>query len=98
MAELSNKKIIFLAIVGVVVLLLAIGLFSLNNKDTKVVTAGTVNVWINEGTTDDFQKLVAGFHAADPENRKIQIIPTRQSSTTVAGYTSLLLRAISNGQ
>lgn len=93
---MAQKKIIFLIIVGIVLVALGVGLTMLNSKEKKVVTSGKVTIWINEGTTENFQKLIDGFHAASPDNKNIQVTVEKKSTTTTSGYNTLLLTAIAD--
>ena len=94
---MSPKKIIFLVIVVLVFVALGIGFMYLANQKPKQVISGKITVWINEGLTDDFEKVIKAFHDADPANKNIQVEVEKKSSTTVSGYNSLLLRAIADG-
>lgn len=94
--SMANKKIIFLIITAIVVLALGIGLFMLNAKEEKKPVAGQLKIWINEWTTEDFQKLIDGFNNAAPENKKISVVVEKKSSTTTSGYNTLLLTAIAD--
>ena len=94
---MSPKKIIFLVVVMLVFVALGIGFMYLANQKPKQVISGKITVWINEGLTDDFEKVIKAFHDADPANKNIQVEVEKKSSTTVSGYNSLLLRAIADG-
>ena len=94
---MSPKKIIFLIIVIFVMVSLGFGLMYLANQQPEKKISGKVTVWVNEGTTDDFQKIITAFHEVDPANKNIQVEVEKKSSTTVSGYNSLVLRAIADG-
>lgn len=94
---MANKKIIFLIIVGIIVAILGVGLLFLSNSEKKPQnTSGSVKIWINDGTTEDFQKLIDGFYASSPAHRNIAISVEKKSTTTTSGYNTMLLTAIAN--
>lgn len=95
---MSQRKIIFLIIVGIVLTALVAGLLLLTNQKPKTTNSGSLSIWINEGTTEDFQKLIDGFYAYSPANKNIKITAHKEASTTVAGYNTRLLQTIANGE
>lgn len=93
---MGNKKIIFLVVVAIILVGLGAALMFLNGQEKKTSTTGALKIWINEGTTDDFQKLIDGFYKANPANKNISITVEKKSSTTTSGYNTLLLTAIAD--
>lgn len=87
---MSQKKIIFFIIVGIVLLALIAGVLYLSNQKQTQKASGNLVVWINEGTTEAFNKLITGFHEADPENKKISITVEKKTSNPDNYRTTLL--------
>lgn len=87
---MSQKKIIFFIIVGIVLLALIAGVLYLSNQKQTQKASGNLVVWINEGTTESFNKLITGFHEADPENKKISITVEKKTSNPDNYRTTLL--------
>lgn len=92
---MSQKKIIFFVIVGIISVLALIGIFLLTNQSSnkKTNSAAELAIWINEWTQEDFKKLEAGFHKYAPEYKNITITPTKQPNDADR-YRSYLLQTI----
>jgi CHASE3 domain sensor protein len=55
---MSQKKIIFLVIVGLVVLITIIGISYLTSEKKPVVSQESIKIWITEGTTEAYMPLI----------------------------------------
>lgn len=88
---MSQKKIIFFVIIGVVILATIIGLTYINSQQKQgKKTTNTIKIWITDGTTESYQKIVDGFKEYAPEFKKTEFIIEKQSSDADR-YRTLLL-------
>jgi len=94
---MSQKKIIFLVIVGILALSIIIGFAYISNKQqsTKPKTS-TMKIWITDGTSESYQKLVDGFKKYAPEYARTEILIEKQTSDPDR-YRTLLLSTATEG-
>lgn len=92
---MSQKKIIFLIIVGILSALLVFGLLFLGNKKPNTTQSADLTLWINEGTSEDFQKLITGFQSSAPEYKKINIT-VQKKPNDAEKYRTILLQTLAD--
>lgn len=92
---MSQKKIIFFVIIGIIILAIIGWIFALWNQKKTVVSSANLTIWINEWTTEEFNKLIDWFHAASKDNAKIQIQVEKKTSDTDK-YRTLLLQTLAD--
>lgn len=91
---MSQRKIIFLIIAAIAFLALAFWLYRLSQKSTqKTDVPASITIWINDGTSDAYAKLIEGFKKYAPEYKKMDITVEKQSSDSDR-YRTLLLSSI----
>lgn len=92
---MSQKKIIFFIILGIVLLAMIIGFTYIWNQQQhkKKPSASSMKIWITDGTTESYQKLIDGFKKYAPEYARTDIIIKKQSSDSER-YRTLLLSTI----
>lgn len=92
---MSIKKIIFFIITGIIILGITVGMFILSQQKPKTVASWTVTVWINNWTTEKFNKIIEAFHKQNPENKKITINVEKKTSDPEK-YRTLLLNTLAD--
>lgn len=91
---MSQKKIIFFVIIGIIVLATIIGFTYISNQQqNKKPKTNTMKIWITDGTTESYQKLIDGFKKYAPEYAKTEIIIEKQNSDADR-YRTLLLSTV----
>ena len=90
---MSQKKIIFLIIVGLVILITIVGISYLTREKKTEVSQESIKIWITEGTTEAYMPLIEGFKKYAPEYSKIDITIEKQPSDADR-YRTLLLSTL----
>ena len=86
-----NRKILFFVIVGIVAIVLVWALMSMTWKEKNTTSAPKeLKIWINEGTTEDFQKIADGFKSYNPSYKNTNIIVEKPTEDPDR-YRTLLL-------
>lgn len=94
---MSQKKIIFLVIVGILALSIIIGFAYISNKQQNAKPkTSTMKIWITDGTSESYQKLVDGFKKYAPEYARTEILIEKQTSDPDR-YRTLLLSTATEG-
>lgn len=94
---MSQKKIIFLVIVGILALSIIIGFTYISNQQQKKKpSTGTIKIWITDGTTESYQGIIDGFKKYAPEYARTEILIEKQTSDPDR-YRTLLLSTITEG-
>jgi ABC-type glycerol-3-phosphate transport system substrate-binding protein len=94
---MSQKKIIFFVIVGLIVVSMIIGIFLLKNQTTQSkIMPWTLKIWITDGTTLGYDALTAGFKAYAPEYKNTDIVFEKKTTDAVR-YRTLLLKTMADG-
>lgn len=93
---MSSKKIIFFIISWILLILVIIGAIILSSSNNKKSGNGTILVWVNEWTNEDFTKIVESFKQTHPELKKSQILIEKQTSDPKK-YRTLLLKTLADG-
>lgn len=90
---MSQKKIIFLAIIGLLVLMLiwAMSYISKSKKTTK--NTESLKIWITEWTTESYDAIIEWFKKYAPEYEKTTITIEKQTSDADR-YRTLLLSTL----
>ena len=93
---MSQKKIIFLIVVGIVVLVVAISalVLSKSNKTNNTIPP-VLKIWIKEWTTESYEWLKEWFKAYAPEYAKMEII-FEKKTTDPLRYRTLLLSTMTD--
>lgn len=94
---MAQRKIIFFVIVGIVVLGI-VGIITLLNNNSKqsVNAPNELKVWITEGTSEEFQKVIADFKKFAPEYKNMKITVEKKTENPDT-YRNLLLTTMSDG-
>ena len=91
---MSQKKIIFFVIVGLVLVsLIATVVYISKQKKTTSTTTTSLKIWITDGTTDSYKLLIDGFKKYAPEYNNTDIIVEKQTSDADR-YRTLLLSTL----
>lgn len=94
---MAQRKIIFFIIVWVVFVGIIFAIMMLNKKRSETVnTSGEIKVWITEGTSDDFQKVINGFKKFSPEHKNIKVTVEKKTNDPDK-YRILLLSTMTEG-
>lgn len=92
---MSTRKIIFFIIVWIITISLLIWVFILSNNKPNNKWSGNITIWINNWTTDDFQKIIDWFYQDNSENKKIHITVEKKTSDPEK-YRTLLLSTLAD--
>jgi ABC-type glycerol-3-phosphate transport system substrate-binding protein len=94
---MSPKKITFFVILGIVLISIMIGIYYISHQSNAPITkAGSIKIWITEGTSEGYQALIDGFRQYAPEYAKTDITVEKQSSDPEK-YSKFLLETLVNG-
>ena len=94
---MSPKKITFFIILGIVILSAIITIYYISHQSTPTkIQAGSIKIWITEGTSEGYQALVDGFRQYAPEYAKTDITIEKQSSDPEK-YSKFLLETLVGG-
>ena len=94
---MSTRKIIFLAILGVILWSGIIAIIFLWSKDTtKTSIPETLTIWITDGSTESYSKVIDGFKTYAPEYRKMQIHVEKKTSDPIR-FRTLFLNTLTDG-
>jgi ABC-type glycerol-3-phosphate transport system substrate-binding protein len=93
---MSIRKILFLAIAWIAILILAITIIILSQKEEKVSTAPKeLKVWIHEWATEDYDTIIKWFKEYAPEFASTNIIFEKKTTDPIR-YRTLLLSMMSD--
>lgn len=92
---MSTKKIIFFIITGIISLAVLVGMFLLSQDNPQKNASWSITIWINNGTTEGFNKIIDAFHKSSPENKKISINVEKKTSDPEK-YRTLLLNTLAD--
>ena len=90
---MSQRKIIFFIIVGILTLGVIIGFTYISNQQqnkNKKVSTKTITIWITDGTTESYKSIIEGFKKYAPEYKNTEIIVEKQTNDTNR-YRNMLL-------
>jgi ABC-type glycerol-3-phosphate transport system substrate-binding protein len=87
---MSQKKIIFLIILGVIALLLIGGMSYISNSKKTIKNTESLKIWITEWTTESYDKIIEWFQKYAPEYGKTTITIEKQTNDADR-YRTLLL-------
>lgn len=97
-SSLSRNKLIFLAVIGVLVLSLLVGssmLGSSGTKKPKTITPKELTVWVVGDESAGFSDIITGFKARYPEYKNMEVKVTKFGN--YADYEKTLLTVLSDG-
>ena len=94
---MSTKKIIFLIVSGLLLILLIVGIWKLSNSTWKSRSTftGSLSIWIVGDTTKGYDSLIEWFRAYAPEYKTAQIEFKKFSDYT--NYQKILLSTLADG-
>lgn len=98
LSSLSRNKLIFLAVIGVLVLSLLVGssmLGSSSTKKPKTTTPKELTVWVVGDESAGFSDIITGFKARYPEYKNMEVKVTKFGN--YADYEKTLLTVLSDG-
>lgn len=94
---MSQKKILFFILIGILIIALIIGFTYISKKWAANTNAPkSLKIWITEWTSDSYADLIEGFKKYAPDYKKTEIIVEKQSSDADR-YRTFLLSSISEG-
>ncbi len=94
---MSQRKILFFVIVGVVLVSVVITINIIGKKKPQIETPKALTIWIDEGTTEAYKDIIDGFKKYAPEYAKTTITFEKKTSDPVQ-YRTLLLNTFSDGK
>jgi ABC-type glycerol-3-phosphate transport system substrate-binding protein len=91
---MSQKKIIFFVIVGLILvsLIATVVYISKQKKATNIIPV-SLKIWITDGTSDAYKPLIEGFKKYAPEYNKTTIVVEKQTNDADR-YRTLLLSTL----
>ncbi|MBX9809840.1 extracellular solute-binding protein [Candidatus Gracilibacteria bacterium] len=93
---MSQKKIIFFIIAGIILVSLIAGIAYISGQTKTEKVQGSIKIWINDGTTESYASLIEGFRQYAPEFKSVEIVFEKQSSDPDR-YRTLLLSTLTEG-
>lgn len=94
---MSIRKILFLAISWISLIILILIIIALSNKKESVLTVPKeLKIWISEGTTESYDSLIEWFKLYAPEFKNTNIVFEKKTTDPVR-YRTLLLSTMSDG-
>lgn len=94
---MSQRKILFFVIVGVVLISIVIAVNLISKKNVKVEIPSSLTIWINDGTTESYKGIIDGFKSYAPEYAKMNIVFEKKTSDP-SQYRTLLLNTFADGK
>lgn len=94
---MSQRKVLFFVIIGIVLVAIVIGINAMRQKQTTTTVPSTLTIWINEGTSESYKNIIAGFKTYAPEYTKMNIVVEKKPSDAVQ-YRTILLNTIADGK
>lgn len=88
---MSQRKIIFFIILGILTIGIAIGFTYISNQQqSKKTSTKTITIWITDGTTESYKNIIQGFKKYAPEYKNTEFIIEKQTNDTNR-YRNMLL-------
>ncbi len=92
---MSLKKIIFLAWLALCILALIVWARMLTNNKVDPLIPKSITIWINQGSSEDYSKLISWFYQSYPDYRNMKIIVEKKTSDKIL-YRTLLLSTLTD--
>lgn len=94
---MSPKKIIFFIVAGVITLGIIITIVVLSNRKKDIVAVpASMKIWIQNGTTETYDTLIAWFKEYAPEYKNTDIVFEKKTTDPIR-YRTLLLSTMADG-
>lgn len=94
---MAKRKIIFFAIVAFILVALTFGILAVMNMQKKnTISAEDLNIWITEGTSENYEPLIAGFKKAFPDYKNINVQFEKKAAWDPDRYRTFILSALSD--